>query len=326
MHHGHGRARGGGDHIDLPVHPGHFFHHDHGKIAGTRADVARARGHAVRGRHAGARVALRRGEGNAGPQIPRRVQPGRARRRQAARLRARGQHPGQDLPQPPAIARLGDEGVEFRRHIGVVIQFFAVDGEHAAGLADTQGVFAGEDLVNVARQGGQVGEPGQVVLLFQHGLVQMGDAPALGDVEIKQRRQLLRRFAGHGVAPGAEFRQRLPILVEGQIAVHHGADAHGPHGGEGRAEFFLHVALEVRKAMPHAVLYVFHGVGPHAVQQAVFPFVAAGGDGDVLFIQQHRLDAGGAQLQAQNRFFQIHPIHLFDCRCFIIAYMSDNSQ
>jgi hypothetical protein len=43
-------------------------------------------------------------------------------------------------------------------------------------------------------------------------------------------------------------------------------------------------------------------VGPQAVHELVFPLVAALGDGIVVLVDQHRLDAGGAELDAQDRF------------------------
>ena len=49
-------------------------HHHHGEVAGPGGDVARAHGHGVGSGHAGARVALRRGQGDAGAQCPGGVQ------------------------------------------------------------------------------------------------------------------------------------------------------------------------------------------------------------------------------------------------------------
>ena len=70
------------------------------------------------------------------------------------------------------------------------VQRPAVDGEHAGGLADADGVFTGEHIVDIARQRGDVGDAADVLLAVQDGLIQVGDAPTLGDIEAERLRQL----------------------------------------------------------------------------------------------------------------------------------------
>ena len=131
-----------------------------------------------------------------------------------------------------------------------------------------------------------------------------------GDVKAEQPGQLLRGLAGDGVAPGAELRQLIAVLVKGQVAVHHGGNAHGPHRGQRDAELVLHVPIQIGVAGLEAGVDILHGVGPDSVFQPILPVVAAGGHGDVVFVQQHRFDAGGAQLNAQNRVFPFHISYL----------------
>ena len=101
----------------------------------------------------------------------------------------------------------------------------------------------------------------------------MGDAPALGDVEAEEGRQLLGGLAGDGVAPGAELGKLGAVGGEGEIAMHHGGHADGAHGGELLAEFLLHIPSEVRKAGLQALLYEGHGIGPDAAVILIFPFI-----------------------------------------------------
>ena len=82
--------------------------------------------------------------------------------------------------------------------------------------------------------------------------------------------------------------------------MHHGGDAHGPQGGEGDAAAALHLFPQFPEGGLDAGPHVVQVVGPHAVFQAVLPVVSAGGDGGVVGADKHRLDAGGAQLDAQG--------------------------
>ena len=152
-----------------------------------------------------------------------------------------------------------------------------------------------------------------MLLAVQHGLVQVGNAPALGDVEAEALCQTLRRLAGDGVAPGAEGGERFAVPVEGQVAVHHAGDAQGPHLREGHAVLLPHIPGKVRVAGLDAPVDLLQGIGPDAVLQLVLPVEAAGGRGDMALVDEHRLDPGGAELNAQGHVFEIHPITLLIC-------------
>ena len=303
MYHGHRRACGGGDHVDLPVHAQRVIGDDHGKVGGTGGYVARALPHGVGGNHAGAGVALAGGHGDAGLQVALGIQEPRARLGQHAAPVARAQHLGQNIPQLPGHTA---HGVEDIHHPLVKVQLFGVDGEHAGGLADAHHLFAGELEMNVTRQSGEEGNVLYMAFLVQNGLVQVGDAPALGNVEIQRVAELGRRLAGDGVAPGAEGRQLVAVLVKGQVTMHHGGNADGPHLGKGDAQLLLHIPLQVGVAVLNAVRHSLHGIGPDAVHQLIFPLVGAGGNGNMVFVDQHRFDPGGTKLDAQRGIFQIH--------------------
>ena len=301
MHHGHGPPGGGGDHVDFGIDLAQrLFQHHHGKDRRARRYVARALGHAVGGGHAGARVAFRRAQRRVRFQRARGVQQPRARLGQAPRVLAGAQHLGQNIAQLPRIALRRDLRVKRREHPRVIVAGLAVDGEHARRVAHAQRLHARQLPVHIARQRGQEGDALHVLLAVQNGLIQVRDAPALGNVEGKQRRQLLRGLGGHGVAPGAEGGQLVARRVKGQVAVHHGRDAHGFQAREGLAEGFLRVAGQVRVCVLNARPYIVQMIGPYPVLQTVFPVVRAHGHGRVIRSDQHRLDARGAQLNAQR--------------------------
>ena len=284
--HGHVLAGGGCDHVDLSIDLAQgFFQHHHGKNRSTGGHVARAGGHGVGGHHTGARVALRGREGQSlGQQA---LHPGGAGRRQTTRVLPSQQHPGQHVPDVPGLI-LG-ERLELFQHLLVPVAGGAVDGEHAGGLAHAHHVFPGEHIVDIGGQGGDVGDLADVSLAVQNGLIQVGDAPPLGHVELEQLGELLRRVGGDGVLPGAEGHQQVPVLVKGQIAVHHAGDT-----GGGQALPVLQLAEHLAQALPG----VGQVIGPDAVVIGALPLKVPGLHGSKALVDDHARDAGGAQLHA----------------------------
>ena len=196
--------------------------------------------------------------------------------------------------------------VEFFKHGGVILPGCAVDGEHPAGVAHAQRIDAGQQKVQVACQGRDVGDLFKVRLPIQHSLIQVRHAPPLGNVEPEGGGQLCRGGGGHGVAPGAERNQQVPVFIKGKVAVHHGGNTDAAHGGQRRAVLGLHIGRQRRIGGLHTLPDFLHGVGPDAVLQAVFPSEIALRKGSVRCINQNRLDAGGAKLHAEGTGFQVN--------------------
>ena len=292
VNHGHGLAGGGGDHVDLLIDLAQvLFQNNHGEDGGAGGNVAGSGGNGVGGGHAGSGVALGRSHRNAGRQEI--VQLRGALGGEAAGILTGYQHGGQHLPDVPGQVPGGQHFFHFRQHFLVVAVLLTVDGEHTRGLADAQGVDAGEHEVNVAGQGGDVADLGNVRLVVQNGLIQVGDGPPLGDVEAEGLGQLGSGVGGNGILPGAEGHQQIPVFVKGKVAVHHGGNAHGGY----RFPVF-HAGNGGLQALPDLV----QRVGPDAVHKGAFPSVIAGGNGIVLCVDGNSLDTGGAQLEAQNSF------------------------
>ena len=84
-------------------------------------------------------------------------------------------------------------------------------------------------------------------LIIQHSLVVVSDAPALRDVKAQYFGKLVCRLARDGVAPGAEFSKLFSVLVERQIAVHHGGNADAADFIHGNAELLFDVSFQVCK-------------------------------------------------------------------------------
>ena len=303
--HRHRRAVRRGDQVDLGVHAGkRAFQHHHRKNAGAGAHVAGAGGHAVGGGHAGAGVPLRRAEGHAGLQGAGGVQQPGALGRQGAGRRPGGQHPGQQRRQVHRAAPGGGQVVEPGQQIGVIVAGGAVDGEHARSVPDAQHPAAGELPVDIAGQRVDAVQPGQVGFPVQDGLVEMGHAPPLGNVEAEGFGQGFGRPAGGGVAPGAEGHQQRPALVKGQVAVHHGRNAQAAHGGQRGAVAGAHVGGQGGPGRLQPGPDGGFRIGPDAVFQPVFPGIVPLGQRGVVGAHQHRLDAGGAELDAKGASFR----------------------
>ena len=154
--------------------------------------------------------------------------------------------------------------------------------------------------MHIARQRGEEIQPLQVFFPVEHRLIQMGDAPTLGNIAAKQSAQFLCGGAGGGVAPGAERRQLIAVPVKGQIPVHHGGDAKAPGGGQRLAQPVLHVRCQRRPRRLNAAPDILQRVGPVTVFQLVFPWMVPLGQHRKVRANQHRLDSGGAKLKADG--------------------------
>ena len=73
---------------------------------------------------------------------------------------------------------------------------------------------------------GDMGNLRNVLLVIQHRLLQMGNAPALGNIEGKQCGQYLCSLSGDSVLPSSKGHKHIPILVKSQLALYHSGDTH----------------------------------------------------------------------------------------------------
>ena len=227
-----------------------LLQHHHGEDRRAGGNVAGAHGHRIGGSHAGTRVALRRADGAAGLERAGGIQELGALGSQAAGRRTGRQHLGENVLELPGEAVVGDVRVIACNLLRVKVHGLTVDGEHARGVAHAQHLLAGELPVNIPGQGGEIGNVLHMGLAVQDGLVEMGHRPALGHIKVEKLGKLRCGRAGGGVAPCTEGHQELTILVKGQVAVHHGREAHAAHLGERLAVFFLHIRGQVCIGIP----------------------------------------------------------------------------
>ena len=292
----------GGDEVDFRMQARQLvLEHDHGENRSAGGDVAGAHADGVGGDHAGARVAFRRGEDDARLKGAGRVEQFGAFGGERAGRGARHERTGQQVLKLPRLRGDFLDRVESLDELGFVGMGGRVDGEHAGGVAHAEHLLAGELPVHVAGECGDVVHLGDVLLVVEHCLVEVCHGPAFRNVVLEQLGKLLVGFVGVGVLPGAERHEQFAGLVEGEVAVHHGGEADVPHVGQpfaiGGLDVAGHPGVCGLQTLPDFLL----GVAPQPVLEMAGPLIVARRDGVVGVIDEHRLDAGGAELDAQAR-------------------------
>src|SRR5436305_129603 len=79
--------------------------------------------------------------------------------------------------------------------------------------------------MDIACKRGEMADILDMRFLVQYRLVEMGNAPALGNIELEQIRELVCCLGSDRVSPCAKRDEQISVRIEGQIAVHHGAEA-----------------------------------------------------------------------------------------------------
>ena len=127
----------------------------------------------------------------------------------------------------------------------------------------------------------------------------MGDGPAERDVELEQFSQFVRCLLGIGVSPGAEPGQKLPFLVKRHVAVHHGADADGAHGGQVDAVLLFDCVPHSCVAAPETLVDLFQRISPDPVFQRILPVIKTDCKHFTFQVRKDSLDPGGAEFDPQ---------------------------
>ncbi len=96
--------------------------------------------------------------------------------------------------------------------------------------------------------------------------------------------------------------QQIAVPVQGDVAVHHAAEADGADGLERDVVLGSHVLGERSIALLQAGPDIVQAVGPDAVFVLVFPVVAARRNRRVIVADQHGLDTRRTELDAQRGF------------------------
>ena len=147
----------------------------------------------------------------------------------------------------------------------------AVDREHAAGFPDTHDLFTGQRVMDISGKRRDISDLSDMIFLVQHRLIEVGDRPALRDIETEELRQFFRGLRRDRIPPGPEFAQLFVILIERQITVHHRGDPDRAGRIERHAILFTDFLLQIRETGLQTGLYFIQRVRPDSVNIAVFP-------------------------------------------------------
>ena len=145
-------------------------------------------------------------------------------------------------------------------------------------------------VVDISGESGDMCDPADVLLAVQNGLIQMCDAPPLGDVEAEECGQLSCRCLGGGVAPRAEGHKEVIVGIKREIAVHHARDADRTKGGQIKTVTRADILLQCGVTRLDTRVDILKGIGKISIFVLVFPFKAAGGNGDIALVDEARLD------------------------------------
>ncbi len=141
-----------------------------------------------------------------------------------------------------------------------------------------------------------------MLLVVEYGLIEMADAPAERNVVDEQVAEHSGSLGRVGVSPCTERHKDVALLVERHVAVHHGADAYGSKTFNLYIVGSLDVGPQIGIAVLQTVPDGLDAVGPQTVDKLVFPFVTPLGYGVVILIDEHGLDAGRPEFDAENGF------------------------
>ncbi len=247
MHHSDGRAVWSCNNVYFGIVPRkRLFQYQHCKDRGSRRNVACFRQYRVCGGHSRSRVAL------GGTEFYSRFQgAGRVKKPCAAFGKrgvslSRAQNLWEYLPDVAAE-------IFFRKKLGKLFDVCFIvstvfNWEYSRSLAHAHAALSRKEIVDIPRKSVYMGDFGYVLLAVQNRLIKMGNAPPLGDIELKSFGKLRGSLLGNGVPPCPERNEKLILFVEGHVAVHHARYAHCAVGFGDSAVPLLYVFREARIA------------------------------------------------------------------------------
>ena len=177
-----------------------------------------------------------------------------------------------------------------------------------------------------------MGDLGHVLFAVQDSLIKVSNAPPLGYIEPESFGKLRRRLLGNGVSPCPERNEKLILLVERHIAVHHSGDTHCAVGFGDNAVLLFYIFSKSCITVLQSAGYILKGVRPHSVFVAVLPFVAACRYRHKSIVCQHCLYSGGTKFDSEigfalfDFFLYSHVLSPFRSLPRIISYSSPNGK
>src|SRR5215216_1481016 len=100
--------------------------------------------------------------------------------------------------------------------------------------------------------------------LVQGRLIEMRNAPTLGNVELEQFRELLCGLCSDRVSPCAKWDEQIAIHIECHIAVHHGAETDSANGLDRGVVLLGNLEAELAIAFLQACPNILYTIRPDA--------------------------------------------------------------
>ena len=155
-----------------------------------------------------------------------------------------------------------------------------------------------------------------MLLSVQDCLIQVGNAPSLRNIIVKQFHQLLTGFCSDIISPCTECYKKLALFIKRHITMHHGTDTQCTY----RFQFYIifrfyilrHILIAVLDTCPD----IFQAVCPDSVFVTVFPLMSAGCDRLIFIIHKYCLDSGGSELNTKCCF-----VCKDRCFCFCCSHL-----
>ena len=292
-----------------------FFQNDHTEHTGSGGYVTGTDRYAVCSRHSRARIPLRRTERNTCFQLSRRIDKLCPRLCQLSCVVSRCQYLGHNVSQFPVKSTGSSFFIELPDHSFIEISCFNIDREHTGSLSHTKHLLSRELPVDITCQCRKECHVFYMRFLIQNCLIEMGNAPSLGNMIREKLCQFVRSLFCDRISPGTERHQKRIVFVKCHIAVHHGAESHGSQTFDSYTilGFYIFHKASVTILQPH--MNLIQAVCPDTIHIIVFPVMASRCDRGVIFSYQHRFDTGRAKFNTQHSlstfdkafyFFLIH--------------------
>ena len=103
--------------------------------------------------------------------------------------------------------------------------------------------------------------------------------------------------------------------------MHHGADADGRQPADWDTVLPLHILRQIAVAIRQSLPDILLRIGPDAVVQPVLPLMTPLRDRLIVLSDQHRLDAGRSEFNAENSPAALNQFPWFHVHCLPVSIM-----
>src|SRR5690554_3795626 len=119
--------------------------------------------------------------------------------------------------------------------------------------------------MDIACQGGLIADSFDMGFLVQYRLIEVGNAPTMGNVELEQFSEGRGSLRGRGVSPCTKRDEKISVLIECHITVHHGAEANGTNRLQRSVVILENLLAKLPITLLQACPDIFETVRPDAI-------------------------------------------------------------